>query len=93
MNNRITINAGANGGSLEIAIPNSAQAITATNNRAQYFASQAQKYRDEAKNLYDLTKYYAEQNSDVTVEYVTNIKRALEFLQRTGFERKLSSRI
>ena len=78
MNNRITINAGANGGSLEIAIPNSAQAITATNNRAQYFASQAQKYRDEAKNLYDLTKYYAEQNSDVTVEYVTNIKRALE---------------
>ena len=78
MNNRITINAGANGGSLEIAIPNSAQAITATNNRAQYFASQAQKYRDEAKNLYDLTKYYAEQNSDITVEYVTNIKRALE---------------
>ena len=78
MNNKITINTGANGGSLEIAIPNSAQAITATNNRAQYFASQAQKYRDEAKNLYDLTKYYAEQNSDVTVEYVTNIKRALE---------------
>ena len=54
------------------------QVITATNNKAQYFAEQAKKYKNEAKEFCDNARYYAEQNSDVTKAYVDGIAQALE---------------
>ena len=51
--------------------------ISVTNNRAQYFADLAQKYRDEAKQHRDNAKLYAEQNSDVTLEQINNLKSEL----------------
>ena len=52
---------------LNISTPDTKQIISATNNRAQYYAEQAKKFRDEAK-------YFSEQNSDVTYEYINNFK-------------------
>ena len=60
----------SNGAELNISAPSVKQVISATNNRAQYFAEQAKKYRDEAKLHRDNAKYYAEQNSDITFEYI-----------------------
>ena len=54
------------------------QVISATNNRAQLYAEQSKKYRDEAKEHRDNAKYYAEQNSDVTLDYISNVQLNLE---------------
>lgn len=63
--------------SMQIAVGNSDYAVTVTNNRAEYFSEQAKKYRDEAKISRDEAKYYAEQNSNVTYEYIENLKNNL----------------
>ena len=68
----------SNGAELNISAPSTKQLISATNNRAQYFAEQAQKFRDEAKIHRDNAKFYAEQNSNVTFEQINNLKNALE---------------
>ncbi|MBQ7764997.1 hypothetical protein IJ384_06510, partial [bacterium] len=77
--NIIKVHAKSNGAELNISAPSIKQAISATNNRAQYFAEQAKKYSDEAKSYRDNAKYYAEQNSDVSFEYIDNVKAGLEF--------------
>ena len=66
------------GAELSISAPSTKQVITATNNKAQYFAEQAKKYSEEAKNYRDSALFYLEQNSDVTYEYINNIKSSLE---------------
>lgn len=76
--NKIKVYTTSSGAELSISAPFTKQVISATNNRAQYFAEQALKYRDEAKVYRDSAKYYAEQNSDVTFEYIDNIRAALE---------------
>lgn len=76
--NEIKVYTTSNGAELNISAPFTKQVISATNNRAQYFAEQAKKYRDEAKLHRDNAKYYAEQNSDVTFEYIDSIRAALE---------------
>ena len=72
--NIINVYTTSNGAELNISAPSVKQVVSATNNRAQYFAEQAMKYRDEAKEHRDNAKYYSEQNSDVTFE------------QRRGYE-------
>ena len=62
---------------MQISIGNSEYAVSVTNNRAQYYSEQAKKYRDEAKTSRDEAKYYAEQNSNVTLEYIEGIKNSL----------------
>lgn len=76
--NTIKVYTSYSGAELNISAPSTKQVISATNNRAQYFAEQAKKYRDEAKLHRDNAKYYAEQNSDVTFEYINNVKAVLE---------------
>lgn len=68
----------SSGAELNISAPSTKQVITATNNKAQLFAEQAKKYRDEAKMHRDNAKYYAEQNSDVTLEYIDSVQATLE---------------
>ena len=68
----------SSGAELNISAPSTKQVITATNNKAQLFAEQAKKYRDEAKIHRDNAKYYAEQNSDVTLEYIDSVQATLE---------------
>ncbi len=76
--NEIKVYTTSNGAELNISAPSTKQVISATNNRAQYYAEQAKKYRDEAKLHKENAQYYAEQNSDVTFEYINNIKGSLE---------------
>lgn len=76
--NQIKVHVQNSTGGLHISAPSVKQAISATNNRAQYFADLAKKYKDEAKKFRDDALYYAQQNSDVTVEYVESIRMALE---------------
>ena len=76
--NKIKVYTTSNGAELNISAPFTKQVISATNNRAQYFAELAQKYRDEAKLHRDNAQYYAEQNSNVTFEYINNVKASLE---------------
>lgn len=76
--NTIKVYTTSSGAELNISAPSTKQVISATNNRAQYFAEQAKKYRDEAKTYRDNAKYYAEQNSDVTFEYIDKIRASLE---------------
>lgn len=54
------------------------EAVTVTNNRAQYFADLAKQYRDEAKEHRDNAKQYAEKNSDVTLDYVETMRATLD---------------
>lgn len=76
--NIVNVYTTSNGAELNISAPSVKQVISATNNRAQYFSEQAKKYRDEAKQHRDNAKYYSEQNSDVTYEYINNVRAALE---------------
>ncbi len=76
--NTVKVYTSYSGAELSISAPSTKQVISATNNRAQYFAEQAKKYRDEAKSHRDNAKYYAEQNSDVTFEYINNVRATLE---------------
>lgn len=76
--NVIKVNATSNTTNMQISIPNTRQVISATNNRAQYFADLAKKYRDEAKIHRDNAKYYAEQNTNVSIEYIENVRSILE---------------
>ena len=77
-NNTIKIYTTSSGAELSISAPSTKQIISATNNRAQYYAEQAKLYRDEAKLHRDNAKYYSEQNSDVTFEYINEIRASLE---------------
>ena len=67
MKNSAKIYTNATGGSLNLSTSNTTKAVLATNNKAQYFAEQAKKYRDEAK-------YYSEQNSDVSPEDLETLR-------------------
>ncbi len=68
--NMIKISTMSNGKELMISAPSTKQFITATNNKAQYYAEQAKQYRDQAKA-------FADQNSDVTMEYVETLRENL----------------
>lgn len=76
--NKINVHIQNASNSLYISAPNVKQTITTTNNRAQYYSDLAKKYKDEAKSFRDDAKFYAEQNSDVTLEYVDSIKFELQ---------------
>lgn len=76
--NIIKVYTTSDGAELNISAPSIKQTISATNNRAQEYAEQAMKYRDEAKQHRDNAKYYSEQNSDVTFDYINNIRADLE---------------
>lgn len=77
-NNKIKIYTTSGGAELNISAPSVKQVVSATNNRAQFFAEQAKAYRDEAKEFMNNAKYYAEKNSDVSFEYINNVKVGLE---------------
>lgn len=76
--NIIKVYTTSSGAELNISTPNIKQVISATNNRAQYFSEQAKKFRDEAKMFSDNAQYYAEQNADVTYEYIETVKASLQ---------------
>ena len=76
--NKIKVYTASNGAELTISAPSTKQVISATNNKAQYYAEQAKNYRDEAKLHRDNAKFYSEQNSDVTFEYIDLVKAGLE---------------
>ena len=58
--------------------------VSAINNRAEYFAEQTKKMRDEVKVLRDETKEYAEKNADVTVEDINYVKLLIDTKQPCG---------
>ena len=76
--NSAKIKTGTSSGEIKISINNSKQIISATNNRAKYYAELAEKYKNEAKEHRDNAQYYAEKNSDVTFEYIDSVKEDLE---------------
>lgn len=76
--NIIKVYTTSSGAELSISAPNMKQTINATNNRAQYYAELAKKYKEEAKLHRDNAKYYADQNSNVTFEYIDNVKRDID---------------
>ena len=82
-NNEIKTNVSSSSVPLNISIPDSKIVISASNNRAQYYADLAKKYRDEAKLHRDNAKYYSEHNSDVSFDYINNVKNGLEILINT----------
>ena len=75
-------------GEYTLSLSNTKQTVVLTNNRAQYYAELAEKYKEEAKVYRDNAQYYAEQNSDVTYEYINTVKSELisqiETKQDTG---------
>lgn len=52
--------------------------IKITNNRANYFANLAKKYRDEAKVHCENAKQYAEENSNVTYDQLIEVRTLLD---------------
>ena len=77
-NNSAKIYTGTSGGELKISLNNTKQIISATNNKAQYFAELAEKYKNEAKEHRDNAKYYSEHNADVTFSHIESIRSSLE---------------
>ena len=63
---------------LRVSTTNINEAVTVTNNRAQYYADLAKQFCDEAREHRNNAKQYAEQNSDVTKEYVETMRATLD---------------
>lgn len=76
-NNSVKICTNSPKGEYTLSLSNTKQTIALTNNRAQYYAQLAEKYKEEAKEYRDNAQYFAEQNSDVTYEYINTIKSEL----------------
>lgn len=55
-------------------------AIDVSNNKSRYYAELAEQYKNEAKEFRDNAKYYAEQNSDVTMSYIDSLEVTLRNL-------------
>lgn len=75
--NNIKVSPVTSSGGIYINPANSIQTMQITNNQARYYSELAKKYKDEAQLMRDMTKYYAEQNSNVTFEYIEIIKNEL----------------
>ena len=75
--NNIKVSPVTSSGGIYINPANSIQTMQVTNNQARYYSELAKKYKDEAQLMRDMTKYYAEQNSNVTFEYIETIKNEL----------------
>ena len=54
--------------------------IEVTNNKSRYYAELAENYKDKAKEYCDTARYYAEQNSDVSMSYIDNLENTLRNL-------------
>ena len=76
--NSAVIITGYPAGNIHISASDSLNVVKATNNRAQYYAELAQKYKNDAKDYRDSAQYYAEQNADVTLSYVDGVKTELQ---------------
>jgi hypothetical protein len=73
-------NLSCNGNRICVSSASTSNAINITNNKARYYAELAEMYKNEAQEFRDSAQYYAEQNSDVTMEYVNQQDDALENL-------------
>lgn len=74
------------GGELELSTPDIEAAIRLTNNRAEFFAEMAMKYCDEARQYRDDAQSFAELNTDVTQEDLSELKSDLERTIETRLE-------
>ena len=77
-NNRIRIHTSSAPSGVTVSSIDTRQALEVTNNDARYYSDLAKKYKDEARALRDDAKYYAEQNSDVTMLYVNTLEARLQ---------------
>ena len=79
MNNEniVKVSAVSNNKELSISTPSLKEIISVTNNRAQYFAEQALKFRNESKIFRDETKSYLDNATGATLEYVNEVKDLL----------------
>ena len=57
--------------------------IEVSNNKSRYYAELAETYKNKAKEYCDSARYYAEQNSDVSMNYVNNLEAVLRNLINT----------
>lgn len=64
-------------GELSVSFNNTRKSIEVTNNRAKYYSDLASQYKDEARELMELAKFYAEQNSDVTMSNIKDLEVSL----------------
>ena len=87
-NNTIHVYTTSSPGGLTVSTSSVQQTLDVTNNKARYYADLAKKYKEETKDLRDDAKYYAEQNADVTMEYVnaleTRLQRDIDSKQASG---------
>lgn len=74
------------GGELELSTPDIEAVIRLTNNRAEFFAEMAMKYCDEARQYRDDAQSFAELNTDVTQEDLSELKSDLERTMETKLE-------
>ena len=76
--NSAKIYTGTSCGELRVSAPHSKSVISATNNRAKYYAELSEKYKEEARKYKEEAKSYAEKNSDVTMENLENLELSLQ---------------
>ena len=76
-NNSVKIFTNSSQGEYTLSLSDTKQTVVLNNNKAKYYAELAEKYKNEAKEYRDNAQYYAEQNSDVTFEYINNIENRL----------------
>ena len=71
-----------------ISVSNAQNAINVTNNKAAYYASMALQYKNDSHEFMELAKYYAEQNSDITMSNLrdleTRLQRGIDSKQASG---------
>ena len=76
--NSAKIYTGSSCGELRVSTPHSKSVISATNNRAKYYAELSEKYKEEARKYKDEAKNYAEKNADVTIENLEELELSLQ---------------
>lgn len=71
-----------------ISVNSPRNAINVTNNKAAYYASMALQYKNDSHEFMELAKYYAEQNSDITMSHLrdleTRLQRSIDSKQASG---------
>lgn len=83
MSNCNNSNQNCGGNNIYVSGAETKKVIEVSNNKSKYYAELAETYKNKAKEYCDTARYYAEQNSDVSMNYIDTLETTLRNLINT----------
>ena len=83
MSNSNNSNQNCGGNNIYVSGAETRTVIEVSNNKSKYYAELAETYKNKAKEYCDSARYYAEQNSDVSMNYIDTLEATLRNLIST----------